>query len=174
MNFFSKSPRNLPKTRVKKLSKTYARFSYGPDAINDVQCNITSLLLIFNKNVVFRQQMLFFHSNLDFYLDECTEPWKINICCWKTTFLLKMSNNDAMLLPATNIASGAHDDNWNQNPSEILRFSKNLDFWQFLKMEFAVHIWRHEYDLSNITKFLPPHRLTTQFSFVVPIFFKFW
>ena len=26
----------------------------------------------FNKNVVFRQQMLFFHSNLDFYLNECT------------------------------------------------------------------------------------------------------
>ena len=151
MNFFSKFPRNVPKTLIKKLSKPYARFSEGPDAINDVQCNITSLLLIFNKNVVFRQQMLFFHSNLDFYLDECTEPWKINICCWKTTFLLKTSNNDAVLLPATNIASGAHDDNWNQNPSEILRFSKNLDFWQFLKMEFEPHICCQKYDLSIIT-----------------------
>ena len=46
----------------------------------------------------------------------------------KTTFLLKTSNSDAMLLTATNIASGAYDDNRNPNPSEILRFSKNLDF----------------------------------------------
>ena len=46
------------------------RFSEGPDSINDVQNNITSLLLIFNKSVVFRQQMLFFHSNFDFYLNE--------------------------------------------------------------------------------------------------------
>ena len=75
-SFFSKSPRNLPKTRVKKLSKAYARFSEGPDAMNDVQYNITSLLLIFNKNVVFRKQMLFFHSDLDFYMDKCAETWK--------------------------------------------------------------------------------------------------
>ena len=61
------------KTRVKKLSKPYALFLKSPHAINDVQYNITSLLLIFNKSVVFRQQMLFFHSNLDFYLNECTE-----------------------------------------------------------------------------------------------------
>ena len=45
----------------------------------------------------------------------------------KTTILLKTSNNDAMLLTATNIASGAYDDNRSQNPSEILRFPKNLD-----------------------------------------------
>ena len=128
MNFFSKSPRNLVKTQVKQLSKAYTRFSEGPDAINDVQNNITSLLLIFNKSVVFRQQMLFFHSNLDFYLNERTESRKINICCQKTTFLLKMSNNDAMLLPASNIASWAHVDNSNQHPFTILRFSKNLDF----------------------------------------------
>ena len=53
-------------------------------------------------------------------------------------------------------------------------------------MEFAVHIWRHEYDLSNITnwqhigavfmwqqignKFVPPRRPTIQFSFVALIF----
>ena len=55
-----------------------------------------------------------------------------------------------MLLAATNIASGACDDNWNQNPSEILRFSKNLDFWQFLKIDFELHICCHDYDLSNI------------------------
>ena len=55
LNFFSKSPKNLVKTQVKKLSKAYAGFSEGPDVINDAQYNITSLLLIFNKNVVFRQ-----------------------------------------------------------------------------------------------------------------------
>ena len=46
----------------------------------------------------------------------------------KTTFLLKISNNGAMLLPASNIASYAHVDNSNQHPSTILRFSKNLNF----------------------------------------------
>ena len=56
-----------------------------------------------------------------------------------------------MLLAATNIASGDHDDNSNQNPFEILRFSKNLDFCQFLKIEFGLHICCHDYDLSNIT-----------------------
>ena len=130
MNIFSKSPRNLPNIWIKKLSKSYAKVSEGIDAINDVQYNITSLLLIFNKSVVFRQQMLFFHSNLDFYLNESTESWKINICCRKTTFLLKISNNDATLLPASNLASWAHVDNSNQNPSMILIFSKNLSFWQ--------------------------------------------
>ena len=83
----------------------------------------------------------------------------------KTTFLLKMSNNDAMVLPATNIAPGAHDDNLNQNPSEILRFLKNLDFWQFLKLEFAAHIWRHEYDLSNITNWQHINRETSARNF---------
>ena len=151
MNFFSKSPRNLPKTRVKKLSKTYTTFSEGPDAINDVQGNITSLLLIFNKSVVFRQQMLFFHSNLDFYLNEGTESRKINICCQKTTFSLKMSNNDAMLLPASNIASWAHVNIWIQHPFTILGFSKNLDFWQILKIDFEHHIYCHGYDVSSIT-----------------------
>ncbi len=62
MNFLSKSPMNLPKTLVKKLSKAYARFSEDPDAIFDATNNITSLLLVFNKIVVFQQQMLFFRS----------------------------------------------------------------------------------------------------------------
>ena len=146
MNFFSESPRNLPKTRIKKLSKAYARFSDGPDAINDVQHNITSLFLIFNKSVVFRQQMLLFHSNLDFYLDECAEAWKINIYCQKTTFLLKMSNNDAMLILASNIASCALVDNLNRHPSTIHSISKNLNFWQILKIDFGVHICCHEHD----------------------------
>ena len=151
MNFFSKFPRNLAKTRVKKMSKTYAKFSEGPDVINDVQDNITSLLLIFNKSVVFRQQMLFFHSNFDFYLNECTESWKINICCRKTTILLKTSNSDAMLLSASNIASWAHDDDSSRNQSKILRFSKNLDFLQSLKIDFEHHVCCHVYDLNNIT-----------------------
>ena len=139
MDFFRKSPRNLPKTRVKKLSKAYAKFSEDPDAIFDATNNITSLLLVFNKIVVFQQQMLFFRSFFDFYLNKTVFAWKINICCWKTTFLLQTSNNDAMLLTATNIASGAYDDNRSQNPSEILRFPKNLDlisisdnFWKFI------------------------------------------
>ena len=134
--------------------------------------------------------MLFLHSNLDFYLNECTESWKINICCRKTTFLLQMSNNDAMLLPASNIASCAHVDNANQHSSMILRFSKNLAFWQILKIDFEHHICCHIYDLSNITnwqhisggplwqqisnKFMPPHRPTIQFAFVVPILVRFW
>ena len=108
MNFFSKSPRNLPKTRIKKLSEAYARFSEGPDVINDMQDNITSLLLIFNKSVVFRQQMLFFHNNNDFYLYECTASWKIIICCRKTTFLLKISNSDVMLLYPSFIVSRSY------------------------------------------------------------------
>ena len=108
-------------------------------------------MLIFNKSVVFRQQMLFFHSNFDFYLNECTESWKINICCRKTTILLKTSNSDAMLLSASNIASWAHDDDSSRNQSKILRFSKNLDFWQFLKIDFEHHICCHGYRLSNIT-----------------------
>ena len=62
-----------------------------------------------------------------------------------------MSNNDAMLLAASNIASSAHVDDSNQNQSAILRFSENLDFRQFLKMLFEHHICCHEYDLSNIT-----------------------
>ena len=72
-SFFSKFPRNLPKTRVKRLSKACARVSESLDAINDVQGNITSMLLVFNKIVVFQQQMLFFHYNLDFYMNECKE-----------------------------------------------------------------------------------------------------
>ena len=36
--------------------------SCTPDAIFDAESNIASLLLIFNKNVVFRHQMLIFHD----------------------------------------------------------------------------------------------------------------
>ena len=62
-----------------------------------------------------------------------------------------MSNNDAILLPASNIASWAHVDDSIRNRSKILRFSKNLDFLQFLKIDFEHHICCHVYDLSNIT-----------------------
>ena len=105
----------------------------------------------FQQKCCFQQQMLFFRKFFDFCLNKTIFTWKINIYCWKTTLLLKTSNNDAMFLTATNIASGAHDDNWNQNPSEILRFSKNLDFWQILKIDFEHHICCHVYGLSNIT-----------------------
>ena len=132
MNFFSKSPMNLSKTRVKKLSKAYARFSEDPDAINDVQDNIISLLLIFNKSVVFRQQMLFFHSNFDFYSNECTDTWKINICCRKTTYWLKMSNNDAMLLCWSFKELGTQIDHSNQNQFSTLKFWENLNFEKVL------------------------------------------
>ena len=161
-------------------------FYDDPDAINDGQSNITSLLLVFNKIVVFRQQMLFFRLISNFYMNKYEQTWKINIWCRKTTFLLKTGNNYAMLLPASNIASRAHDDNSNQNQSKNLRFSKNLEFWQFLKMDIELHICCHEYDLSNITnwqhigggplwqqignKFLLPPCLRAQFSFVMPIF----
>ena len=46
----------------------------------------------------------------------------------KNNIFVEMSNNDAMLLAASNIASGALVDDSNQNQSEILRFSKNVDF----------------------------------------------
>ena len=94
--------------------------------------------------------MLFFNSNLDFYLNERPESWKINICCRKTTFLLKISNNDSLLLVASNIASWAHVDDSIRNRSKILRFSKNLDFLQFLKIDFEHDICYHVYDLSDI------------------------
>ena len=119
-SFVSKSHMNLLKTRAKKLSRAYARFSEGYDAINDVQCDITSLLLVFNKTVVFQQQMLLFHSNLDFYLNVCTETWKTNTCCRKTTLLLNTSNND--------VASGAGlpPGNYRKWPlPETLTFSEN-------------------------------------------------
>ena len=86
-----------------------------PDAIFDATSNIASLLLVFNKNVVFQQQMLFFHVNNDFYLHGCTKSWKIIICYRKTTFLLKISNIDALMLSASIIASGASVDDSVEN-----------------------------------------------------------
>ncbi len=94
-----------------------------------------------------------------------------------------------MLLEASNIASEARVDNSNQHHSAPLRFSKNLDFLQFLKIDFEHDICYHVYDLSNITnlqhigggasvvtnqqQIWPPHCLINLFSFVVPIFFRY-
>ena len=151
MIFFSKSPRNLVKTQVKQLSKAYTRFSEGPDAINDVQNNITLLLLVFNKIVVFRQQMLFFRLISNFYMNKYEQTLKINICCRKTTFLLKTGNNDAMLLSASIIATGASVDYSVENQVLKVKKSRNLDFGQKVKNDFDLHICCHGNDLSNIT-----------------------
>ena len=59
-----------------------------------------------------------------------------------------MNNNDTMLLAASNIASRTHDDDSNQNQSEMLGFPKNRDFRQ---LEVEHHICCHVYTLHNIT-----------------------
>ena len=69
--FFSKFPRNPSKIWVEKVSKASGRFLDDPDAINDRWSNKTSLLLLFNKIVVFRQQMLFFRLISNFYMNSC-------------------------------------------------------------------------------------------------------
>ena len=130
----------------------------------------------------------FFHSNLSSYMNKCAEAWKINICCRKTTFLLKTSNNDAMLLSASFIPSGALADDSVKNQLSESRISKNLKFRHFLQIDFELHMCCHAHDLSNITnwqhigggalwqKFLskfvpPPPCYRTQFSFAALIFF---
>ena len=80
------------------------------DSIIDAGSNMMVLLPIFNKNVVFQQQMLFFHVNNDFYLHGCTKSWKIIICCRNTLLLFKISNIDALMLSASIIASRASVD----------------------------------------------------------------
>ena len=105
----------------------------------------------FSAKVLFFSNKCFFHSNLNFYLNECTEPWKINICCIKTTLLLKMDNNDAILLCWWFTASGTRVDDSNQNQSSTLKFWEKLHFEHFLKMNFELHMPCHEYDSSNIT-----------------------
>ena len=124
-----------------------------------------------------------------FYLNECTESSKTNICFRKTTFLLKMRNNYAILLPESNITSFVLVDSSNQHPSMILRFSKNLDFWQILKIDFEHHICCHEHALSNIINWhigeeasvatnrqqmFPPPCLISHVSFLKLIVFKYW
>ena len=69
----------------------------------------------------------------------------------KNNIFVENRNSDAMLLSASNTSPWVYDDNSSQNQSKILRFSKNLDFWQLLKIDFEHHISYHEYGLSNIT-----------------------
>ena len=69
LHFFSKFPRNDSKTWVEKLSKGSDRFLDDHDAINVRWSNRISLLLVFNKIVVFQQRMLLFHSNSNFYMN---------------------------------------------------------------------------------------------------------
>ena len=124
---------------------------WAHDNIFDAGSNIPSLLLIFNKILVFRQQMLIFqHFPLSF-MRKSEKWWKNNICCRKTTILLKISNNDAMLLSASIIATGASVDDSVANRLSEPKKSKNLDFGQKVKSDFELHICCHEYDLSDIT-----------------------
>ena len=69
----------------------------------------------------------------------------------KTTILLKIDNNDAMLLSASNIATGASIDDSVANRLSEPKTSKNLDFGQKVENDFTLHICCHEYDLSDIT-----------------------
>ena len=68
---------------------------------------------------------------------------KINICCRKTTILLKTSNSDAMLLSLSIIATGAFVDDSNENQLLEVKNSKNLDFGQKVKIDSEVHICCH-------------------------------
>ena len=108
-------------------------------------------MLIFNKNVVFRQQMLFFLQILYFYMNETSETRKNNNYCGKSTFLLKISNIDPILLLATIIATCAHADNSSENQLSEPKISKNLKFRYFLQIDFELHMYCHVTDLSNIT-----------------------
>ena len=103
------------------------------------------------KLLFFSNKCCFFITILIFTWMNAKKPRKSTFVAEKQISLLKMSNNDAMLLAASNIASRAHNDDSNQNQSEILRFPKNLDFWQFLKIDFEHHICCHVYDSSNIS-----------------------
>ena len=100
------------------------------------------------KMLLFGNKCCFFLQILYFYMNETSETWKNNICCWKTTFLLKIGNNDHMLLLATIIATCAHAENSRENQ---LSEPKNLKFRYFLQIDFELHMCCHVTDLSNIT-----------------------
>ena len=69
----------------------------------------------------------------------------------KTTILLKTSNNDAMLLSASIIATGASVDDSVENQFLDVKNTKNLHFGQKVKIDPEAPICYHEFDLSNIT-----------------------
>ena len=52
----------------------------------------------------------------------------VNIWCRKTTFLLKIYNNDVMLFSASFIVSGTLHDDCTQNLVLEMKISENLDF----------------------------------------------
>ena len=62
-----------------------------------------------------------------------------------------MSNNDAMLLSASIIATWASVDYSVENRVLKVKKSRNLDFGQKVKNDFDLHICCHGNDLSNIT-----------------------
>ena len=113
------------------------------------QQNIT--VAYFQQNCCFPATNVVFSFDFQFLHELMWIIIKINIWCRKTTFLLKICNNDALLLSASFISSGALHDDYTQNLVLEMKISENLDFWQFLKMEFKLHICCHDYDLSNIT-----------------------
>ncbi len=65
--------------------------------------------------------------------------------------MLKIDNNDAMLLSASIIATRASVDDSVANRLSDQKKSKNLDFGQKVENDFELHICCHEYDLSDIT-----------------------
>ena len=69
----------------------------------------------------------------------------------KTTILLKTSNNDAMLLSASIIATGASVEDSVENQFLDVKNTKNLHFGQKVKIDPEAPICYHEIDLSNIT-----------------------
>ena len=94
-----------------------------------------------------------------------------------------------MLLPASFIASQAHDDDSTENPISEAKIPRNLSFGNILKIDFGLHMCCHVADLSNITNWqhifggasmatnrqqmLPPPCFISQFLFVVPIVFRY-
>ena len=64
---------------------------------------------------------------------------------------MKTSNNDAMLLSASIIATRASVDDSVENQLLEVKKSKNLDFGQKVKSDFEPHICCHSNDLSDIT-----------------------
>ena len=65
--------------------------------------------------------------------------------------MLKISNNDAMLLSASIVATGACVDDSVANPLSEPKKSKNLDFGQKVKIDSETPIFCHELDLSDVT-----------------------
>ena len=124
-DFFEEIIGKMDAKWIQNVRRRNDGFHDGVVAINDARRTIASFLLIFNKIVDFRQQMLFFRLFFDFCMNEKANLRKNNICCRKTTFLLKTSNNDAMLLPASFIASGALDDYCAKNQLSEAKISRN-------------------------------------------------